>query len=49
MNINPFTTMTTSMFLVLGIHALVDVTAIVIGLLIFLKGRAHVRRKYGKN
>ena len=48
MNINPFTTVTTSMFLVLGVHALVDVAAIVIGLLIFFKGRNHVRRKYGK-
>lgn len=34
-------------FLVLGLYALVDVAAIAGGLLIFLKGRAHVRRKYG--
>jgi len=39
---------TTSVFLVLGAHILADVAAIVIGLLIFFKGRAYVRKKYGK-
>ena len=41
-------TVTTSIFLVLGLYALVDIAAIAIGLLIFFKGRAHVRKKYGK-
>lgn len=41
-------TVTTSMFLILGVYALVDIAAIAIGLLIFFKGRAHVRKKYGK-
>lgn len=41
-------TVTTGMFLILGLYALVDIAAIVIGLLIFFKGRAHVRKKYGK-
>ena len=34
-------------FLVLGLYALVYIAAIVIGLLIFFKGRAYVRKKYG--
>ena len=37
-----------SVLLAVGAHALVDIAAIVIGLLIFFKGRAHVRKKYGK-
>lgn len=41
-------TVTTSMFLILGLYALVDIAAIAIGLLIFFKGRDHVRKKYGK-
>lgn len=41
-------TATTSIFLILGVHALVDIAAIAVGLLIFFKGRAHVRKKYGK-
>ena len=41
-------TVTASMLLILGVHALLDIAAIVIGLLIFFKGRAHVRHKYGK-
>ena len=41
-------TVTTSMFLILSAYALVDVAAIALGLLIFFKGRAHVRKKYGK-
>lgn len=41
-------TVTTGMSLILGLYALVDIAAIVIGLLIFFKGRAHVRKKYGK-
>ena len=48
MNLSPVKTVTTGMFLVLGVHALVDIAAIVIGLLIFFKGHAYVRRKYGK-
>ena len=39
---------TTSMFLILGFHALVDIAAIALGLLIFFKGRAYVRKKYGR-
>ena len=39
---------TTGIVLVLGANAVLDLAAIVIGLLIFFKGRAHVRRKYGK-
>lgn len=34
--------------LVLAGSVLLDIAAIVIGLLIFFKGRAYVRRKYGK-
>ena len=48
MNLNPLATVTSSMLLFLGLYALVDIAAIVIGLLIFFKGRNHVRRKYGK-
>ena len=39
---------TTSILLALGLHALVDIAAIVVGLLIFFKGRAYVRKKYGR-
>ena len=39
---------TASMFLIVGLYALLDIAAIVIGLLIFFKGRNYVRRKYGK-
>ena len=41
-------TITTSMLLILGIHGLLDIAAIIIGLLIFFKGRKYVRHKYGK-
>jgi len=41
-------TATTGIFLVLGLYALIDIAAIAIGLLIFFKGRAYVRKKYGK-
>ena len=34
-------------FLVLGIWGLAGIAAIAGGLMIFFKGRAHVRRKYG--
>jgi len=34
-------------FLIFGMYALVYIAAIVFGLLIFFKGRAHVRKKYG--
>ena len=40
---------TSRIFLVLGLYALVCIAAIVIGLVIFFKGRAHVRKKYGVN
>ena len=39
---------TMNIFLVIGVAILVDVAAIVVGLLIFFKGRDHVRKKYGK-
>lgn len=39
---------TMNIFLVLGAAILVDVAAIVVGLLIFFKGRSYVRKKYGK-
>ena len=39
---------TTSVLAVIGLNLLLYIAAIVIGLLIFFKGRAHVRRKYGK-
>ena len=39
---------TMNIFLALGAAILVDVAAIIIGLLIFFKGRNYVRRKYGK-
>jgi len=39
---------TMNIFLVIGAAILVDVAAIVVGLLIFFKGRDHVRKKYGK-
>lgn len=48
MDLAPMQTATTSIFLFLGLYALVDIAAIALGLLIFFKGRAHVRRKYGK-
>ena len=48
MNFNPIATVTSSMLLFLVVYALVDIAAIAIGLLIFFKGRAYVRRKYGK-
>jgi len=38
---------TNTIMSVLGLYALVDIGAIVLGLLIFFKGRAHVRKKYG--
>ena len=41
-------TFTASIFLILGAHALLDIAAIVIGLLTFFKGRKYVRHKYGK-
>ena len=34
--------------LVLAANVLLDIAAIIIGLLIFFKGRNYVRRKYGK-
>ena len=40
-------TATTGILLVLGLCALAGIAAIVIGLLIFFKGRAHVRKKFG--
>ena len=40
--------MTTSVLAVIGLNLLLYIAAIVIGLLIFFKGRNHVRRKYGK-
>jgi len=40
--------MASRVFFVLGLYALVDIAAIVFGLLIFFKGRAHVRKKYGQ-
>ena len=39
---------TSRIFLILGLYALVCVAVIAIGLVIFFKGRAHVRKKYGK-
>lgn len=39
---------TSRIFLILGLYALVDVAMIVLGLVIFFKGRAHVRKKYGR-
>jgi len=39
---------TTRIFLVFGLLALVYIAVIVLGLVIFLKGRAHVRKKYGR-
>ena len=39
---------TTSVLAGIGLNLLLYIAAIVIGLLIFFKGRAHVRRKYGK-
>ena len=39
---------TTSVLAVIGLNLLLYIAAIVIGLLIFFKGRNHVRRKYGK-
>ena len=39
---------TTSVLAIIGINLLLYIAAIVIGLLIFFKGRNHVRRKYGK-
>lgn len=39
---------TSRIFLILGLYALVDVAVIVLGLVIFFKGRAHVRKKYGR-
>ena len=41
-------TVTTSMFLILGFHILLSIAAIVFGLLLFFKGRAYVRKKYGR-
>ena len=41
------TTIYSRIFLVFGLYALVYIAAIVLGLLIFFKGRAHVRKKYG--
>ena len=40
-------TMYTGVFLMLGLYALAYLAVIVVGLLIFFKGRAHVRKKYG--
>ena len=40
--------MTSRIFLVLGLYALVYIAVIVLGLVIFFKGRAHVRKKYGR-
>lgn len=37
-----------NLLLVLFFYGLVAVSAIVLGLLIFFKGRAHVRKKYGR-
>ena len=37
-----------TILLLLGGCILVDIAAIILGLLIFFKGRAHVRKKYGK-
>ena len=48
MNLSPVKTVTTGMILVLGVHALVDIAAIALGLLIFFKGRKYVRHKYSK-
>ena len=39
---------TTSVLAVIGLNLLLYIAAIVNGLLIFFKGRNHVRRKYGK-
>lgn len=39
---------TTSVLAIIGLNLLLYIAAIVIGLLIFFKGRNHVRRKYGK-
>jgi len=39
---------TMNIFLLLGAAILIDVAAIGAGLLIFFKGRAYVRKKYGK-
>ena len=39
---------TTSVLAIIGLNLLLYIAAIAIGLLIFFKGRAHVRHKYGK-
>lgn len=39
--------MTSRIFLTLGLLALAYLAVIALGLFIFFKGRAHVRRKYG--
>ena len=39
--------MTSRIFLILGLYALVNIAVIILGLVIFFKGRAHVRKKYG--
>ena len=39
---------TTSVLAIIGLNLLLYIAAIVIGLLVFFKGRAYVRRKYGK-
>lgn len=41
-------TVTTSVLAIIGLNLLLYIAAIVIGLLIFFKGRKHVRHKYGK-
>jgi len=43
----PMNTVTNTLWTVLLFHGAISVAAIVIGLLIFFKGRAYVRRKYG--
>lgn len=41
--------MVSRLWLILLVYGLVDVAAIAAGLLIFFKGRAYVRKKYGRN
>ena len=40
--------MTSRVFLILGLYALIYIAVILLGLIIFFKGRAYVRKKYGR-
>ena len=41
-------TVTSGIFLMFGLYALVYIAVILLGLAVFFKGRAYVRKKYGR-